>query len=67
MTIQLCFSQNAREAVSGSKLSAQKSAKLADFLPHFGSQNSKSLVLGEGPDPELSHKTTFVIWRGEKG
>ena len=37
-----------REAISGSELNAQKSGKLANFLPHFGSQNSKSSTRGKG-------------------
>ena len=37
-----------REVISGSKLNAQRSGKFSDFLPHFGSQNSKSSTRGKG-------------------
>ena len=47
MDLLLCHYES-REAISGSELNAQKSGKLADFLPHFGSQNSKSSTRGKG-------------------
>ena len=37
-----------REVISGSELNAQRSGKFSDFLPHFGSQNSKSSTRGKG-------------------
>ncbi len=40
--------------------------KISGFLTHFRPPEQQILDQGQGPDPELSHKTTFVIWRDEK-
>ena len=40
---------------------------MSGFLATFQVPEQQILDQEQGPDPGLSHQTTFVIWRDEKG